>query len=100
MTNNKEDNISTLNNLKMEEKSLLESINKIKRSRVNLLNKRKKLVKLGNTNPPKETPTEAIPRALPVYFLNQREINLDTEIFPIMVTPRAIGKVKISMKLM
>ena len=48
----------------------------------------------------KETPTEAIPKALPVYFLNQREINFDTEMFPIMVTPRAIGKVKISMKLM
>ena len=27
------------------------------------------------------------------------EHNLETEIFPIMVTPRAIGKVKISMKL-
>ena len=48
MTNNKEGNISTLNNLIMEEKSLLESINKIKRSRVKLLNKRKKLVKLEN----------------------------------------------------
>ena len=57
-----------------------------------------KLVKLGKTNPANETPTEAIPRALPVYFLNQTEISLDTAILPIIVTPKAIGKVKIIRK--
>ena len=48
-------------------------------------------IKFGNIKPAKDTPTAAIPRALPACFSNQEETNFEVARFPIKVAPRAIG---------
>ena len=41
--------------------------------------------------PANDTPTAAMPRALPACFSNQEETNFEVARFPIKVAPRAIG---------
>ena len=52
----------------------------------------------GITRPEKETPSAAIPKALPVYSRNHLETSFETDRLPMREAPKAIGSTKIIMK--